>query len=122
MGCLFEGHWYNKQLTTNPNKSDKSVNATALAMLLLHDAPRYWHGHPKVERLEQCILIVARMLRNREGSFARILRDLGFVNPPSVVRSIRAPLEVMRQVPAKRPNTPVLWYLFYVMKHALLHL
>ena len=37
---------HNKQFTTNPDKNDKSLNATALAVLLLKDAPRYWHGHP----------------------------------------------------------------------------
>ena len=37
---LWMDNWYNKQFTTNPDKNDKSVNATALAVLLLKDAPR----------------------------------------------------------------------------------
>ena len=56
---------YNKQFTTNPDKNDKSLNATALVVLLLRDAPRYWHGHPNLEELERRVPIVARMLSNR---------------------------------------------------------
>ena len=41
---LWMDNWYNKQFTTNPDKNDKSLNATALVVLLLKDAPRYWHG------------------------------------------------------------------------------
>ena len=73
-------NWYNNQFTTNPDKNDKSLNATALAVLLLRDAPRYWHGHPSLEELERCVSVVARMLGDTEGTFARILRDLGFAN------------------------------------------
>ena len=36
---LWMDNGYNKQFTTNPDKNDKSLNATALAVLLLHDAP-----------------------------------------------------------------------------------
>ena len=75
---LWMDNWYNKQFTTNRDKNNKSVNATALAVLLLRDAPRYWNDHPNIEELERCVPIVARMLSNTEGSFARILRDLGF--------------------------------------------
>ena len=38
---LWMDSWYNKQFTTIPDKKDKSLNATALAVLLLKDAPRY---------------------------------------------------------------------------------
>ena len=93
---LWMDNWYNKQFTTNPDKNDKSLNATALAVLLLRDAPRYWHGHPNLEDLERCVPIVARMLANTEGSFARILRDLAFASARPVVRNIRAPLDVIR--------------------------
>ena len=44
------------------------------------------------------------MLRNTEGTFARILRDLGFASTRPVVRNIRAPLDIIRPVPAKRPH------------------
>ena len=44
-------NWYDKQFTTNLDKNEKSLNATALAVLLLQDAPRYWHGHPSPEEL-----------------------------------------------------------------------
>ena len=37
---LWIDNWYNKQFTTNPDKNDKSLSATALADLLLRDAPR----------------------------------------------------------------------------------
>ena len=43
------------------------------------------------------------MLANTEGSFARILRDLGFASTRPAVRNIRAPLDSIRPVPAKRP-------------------
>ena len=70
-------NWYNKPLTTNPDKNNKSLNATALAVLLLRDAPHYSHGHPSLEELQQRVPVVARMLGNTEGTFARILHDLG---------------------------------------------
>ena len=38
---LWMDNWYNKQFTTNSEKNDKSLNATALAVLLLRDAPGY---------------------------------------------------------------------------------
>ena len=44
------------------------------------------------------------MLGNTEGTFARILRDLGFTSTRPVVRNIRAPLDIIRPVPAKRPH------------------
>ena len=50
------------------------------------------------------ILCVARMLGNTEGTFARILRDLGFASTRPVVRNIRAPLDIIRPVLAKRPH------------------
>ena len=101
---LWMDNWYNKQFTTNPDKNDKSLNATALAVLLLRDAPRCWHCHPSLEELEQRVTVVARMLGNTEVAFARILRDLGFASTRPVVRNIRAPLDIIRPVPAKRPH------------------
>ena len=99
---LWMDNWYNKQFTTNPDKNDKSLNATALAVLLLRDAPGYWHGHPSLEELEWRLPVVARMLETTEGTFARILRDLGFASTRPVVRNIWAPLDIIRPVPAKR--------------------
>ena len=55
---LWMDNWYNKQFTTNPNKNDKSLNAIALAVLLLKDAPRYWHGHPSLQELERRVPVV----------------------------------------------------------------
>ena len=101
---LWMDNWDNKQFTTNPDKNDKSLNATALAVLLLKDAPRYWHSHPSLEELERRVPAVARMLGNTEGTFARILRDLGFASTQPVVRNIRAPVDIIRPVPAKRPH------------------
>ena len=97
-------NWYNKQLTTNSDKNDKSLNATALAVLLLGDAPRYWNGHPRLEDLEWRVPVVARMLGNIEGTFARILRDLGFASTRPVVRNITAPLDIIRPLPAPLSN------------------
>ena len=101
---LWMDNWYNKQFTTNPDKNGKSLNATALAVLLLKDAPRYRHGHPSLKELERRVPVVARMLGNTEGTFARILRDLGFASTRPVVQNIRAPLDILRPVPAKRPH------------------
>ena len=101
---LWMDNWYNKKFTTNPDKNDKSLNATALAVLLLGDAPRYWHGHPSLEELERRVPVVARMLGNTEGTFARILHDLGFASTRPVVRNIMAPLDIVRPVPAKGPH------------------
>ena len=101
---LWMDNWYNRQFTTSPDKNDKGLNTTALAVLLLKDAPRYWHGHPSQEELERRVPVVARMLGNTEGTFARILRDLEFASTQPVVRNIRAPLDNLRPVPAKRPH------------------
>ena len=87
---LWMDNWYNKQFTINPDRNDKSLNATALGVLLLRDAPRYWHGHPSLKELERRVPVVARMLRKAEGTFARILRDVGFASTRPVVRNIRA--------------------------------
>ena len=103
-GALWMDNWYNKRFTTNADKNDKSLNATALAVVLLKDAPCYWRGHPSLEELERHVAVVARMLGNTEGTFARILRDLGFASRRPVVRNIRAPLDIIRPVPAKRPH------------------
>ena len=92
---LWMDNWYNKQFTRNPDKKDKCLNATVLAVLLLRDAPRYWHGHPSRKELEQRIPIVARMLGNTEGTFARILCHLRFASTRPVVRNIRAPLDIV---------------------------
>ena len=97
-------NWYNKQFTTNPDKTDKSLNAKALAVLLLQDAARYWHGHPSLEELERRVPVVGRMPGHTKGTFARILRDLGFASTRPVVRSIRAPLDIIGPGPAKRPH------------------
>ena len=64
-------NWYNKQFTTNPDKNDKSLNATDLAVLLLRDAPRYWHGHPSLKELERRVPIVARMFGEHWGNLCR---------------------------------------------------
>ena len=42
------------------------------------------------------------MLGNSEGSCAPILRDLGFASTRRLVLNIRAPLDIIREVPAKR--------------------
>ena len=94
----------NEQLTTNPDKNDNRLNATGLAVLVLRDAPRYWHGHPRLEELERGVSLVARMLTNTEGTFARILRELGNASTRPVVRNIRAPPDIIRPVPVKRPH------------------
>ena len=101
---LWMDNWYNKQFSTNLDKNDKSLNATALAVLLPRDAPHYWHGHPSLEELERRVPVVARMLGNTEGTFARILCDLGFASTRPVVRNIRALLDIIRPVPAKTPH------------------
>ena len=101
---LWMDNWYNKQFTTNPVKNDKSLNATAFAVLLLRDAPPYWHGHSRLKQLERRVPVVARMLGNTEGTFACILRDLGFASTRPVVRNIRAPPDIIRPVPAKGPH------------------
>ena len=101
---LWMDNWYNKKFTTNPDKTDKSLNATALAVLLLQNAPRYWHGRPNLEEPERRVGVVAPMLGNTEGTFARNLGDLGFACKRPVVRNIRAPLDILRPVPAKRPH------------------
>ena len=101
---LWMDNWYNKQFTTNPDKNDKSLNAIAFTVLLLRDAPGYCHGHSSLEELERRVPVRARMLGNTEGTFARILRDLGFASTRPVVRIIRAPLDIIRPMPAKIPH------------------
>ena len=101
---LWMDNWYNKHFTRNSDKNDKSLNATASAVLLLKDASRYWHGGPSLEELERRVPVVAHMLGNTAGTFARILPDLGFASTRPVVQNIRAPLDIIRPVPAKRPH------------------
>ena len=98
-------NWYNRQITTSPDKNDKSFNTTAMAVLLLSNAPRYWHGHPSLEEVERPIPIVPRMLGNTRGTFARIFRDLGFVSTRPFMRNMTAPLDIIREVPSKSPHS-----------------
>ena len=104
VGVSWMENWYNKQFSTNPHKKDKSVSVTVLAVLLRRNAPHYWHGQPGLKKLERLVSIVAGMLGNTEGTFARILRDRGFASTRLVVRLIRAPLDIIRPVHAKRPH------------------
>ena len=101
---LWMDNWYNQQFTRSSDKNDKSLKATVLAVLLLRDALRYWHGLPSLEELKRRVPVVAHMLENTEGTFARILRDLGFASTRPVVRNIRAPFDIIRPLPAKRPH------------------
>ena len=56
---LWMDNWYTKQFNTNPDKNDKSLNATALAVLLLRDIdydPEEWEseaGTPKKGRTKK---------------------------------------------------------------------
>ena len=50
-------------------------------------------GIPSSRRYLPTYLVVARMLGNTEGTFARILRDLGFASKRPVAPNIRAPLD-----------------------------
>ena len=100
---LWMDNWDNKEFTTSHDKNDKTLNATAMAVLLLRDAPRYCHGHPSLKELERRVSIVARMLGKTQGTFVRILCDLGLASTRLVVRNIRAPLDIIGEVPARRP-------------------
>ena len=55
---LWMHNWYNKQFTTEDDNNDKSLNATAPAVLLLQDAQRCWHLHPNVQELERPFLLL----------------------------------------------------------------
>ena len=101
---LWMDNSYNKQFTTNPDKNDKSLNETALAVLLLQDAPRYWHGHPSLEELERRAPVVARMLGNTEGTFACILHHLGFASTRPVLQNIRTPQSVFLKTNQNVPS------------------
>ena len=101
---LCMNNWYNKQFTTNPDINDKFLKATELAVVLLRDAPGYWHGHLNLEELERRVPIVGHMLGITEGCFASILCDLGVASTHPFVRNMRATLDIIREVPAKRPH------------------
>ena len=62
---LWMDNWYNKQFTTNSDKKEKSLNATALAVLLLWD-------HAGLKELERRVPVVASMLGNTKGTSARM--------------------------------------------------
>ena len=77
-------NWYNKQFTTNPDKNDKSLNATALAVLLLRDAARYWHGHPSLEELITMQITVGALLLGMGPHIRRLNKkchSLGMARP-----------------------------------------
>ena len=97
-------NWYNKQFTRSPDENDKSRNTIVLAVFLLHDAARYWLGHPNLNGVERRVPIVAPMLGNTEGACARILHDLGFASTRPAVRNIRSPLDIICEVSASRPH------------------
>ena len=43
---------YKKHINRSAEKKDTFLGPTALAVLLLHHAPHYWHGHPNLEDIE----------------------------------------------------------------------
>ena len=98
VGARAVGPWVGEQkpLGKSSLRGNPSPESTYL--------PTYWHGHPSLEELERRAPVVARMLGNTEGTFAHILRDLGFASTRPVVGNIRAPLDIIRPVPAKRPQ------------------
>ena len=61
-------NWYNTRFTIHPDKTNRSLNATTLAVPQLLAAPAHWHGHSTVEQLEKRVPIVACMLTNTEDS------------------------------------------------------
>ena len=105
VGCVVDGQLVQQTIyKKKPGKNDRGLNATVLAVLPLQEAPRKWHRHPSLEELERRLLVLPPILGNTEGTFARILCDLGFASTQPVVRNIRAPLDIIRPLHARRPH------------------
>ena len=102
-------NWYRAQYTTHPDKSNRSQNCTARAVLQLKQRPTYWAGDRAVEDLEARITTVTRALQQRERRTPQTLRDMG--NADGCVPdtgNLRALLDVRRdtrtmQAPVWRP-------------------
>ena len=109
---LWIDNWYQAQYTTDPDKSDRSQNCTAMAVLQLKQRPTYWAGHPAIEDLAARITTVARALQQRERRIPQTLRGMGYTDGcvPDT-GNVRAPLDVRRdartvQAPVWRPFAP----------------
>ena len=77
---LWIDNWYRAQYTTHPDKSDRSQNCTAMAVLQLRQRPTHWAGHPAIEDLATRITTVARALQQRERRIPQTLRDMGYAD------------------------------------------
>ena len=94
---LWIDNWYRAQYTTHPDKSDRSQNCTAIAVLQLKQRPTYWAGHPAIEDLAARITTVAQALQQRERRMPQTLHDMGYADGsvPDTGNG-RAPLDVRR--------------------------
>ena len=92
---LWLDNWYQAQYSTHLDKSDRSQNCTAIAVLQLKQGPTYWAGHPAIEDLAARITTVAKALRQRERRIPETLRDMGYADGcvPDI-GNVRAPLDV----------------------------
>ena len=111
---LWIDNWYQAQYTTHPDKSDRSQNCTAMAVLQLIQRPTHWAGHPAIEDLAARITTVARALQQRERRMPQTLRDMRYVDEcvPDT-GNVTAPLDVRRD--ARTVQAPV-WRLFALSK------
>ena len=113
-GVLWIDNWYRAQYTTHADKSDRSQNCTAMAVLQLKQRPTYWAGHPAIEDLAARITTVARALQQREESIPQTLRDMGYADGCAPdTGNVRAPLDVMRDA---RTVQALVWRPFALSK------
>ena len=109
---------YIKQYGTHPTIRDQSANCRALCVVEIPCRLPYFIGHPTIHVLIGSIGNVAAALVRTKRSFRGLVRDLGlFVDRPSPIPSIRAQLDIVRDLvrtPGWRPllltTHQVSWY------------
>ena len=101
---------YIQQYATHPRIQHQSQNCTALCVVEIPCRLPYFRGHPTIDVLVSSIGNVAAALVRMKRSFRGIVTDLGLLaDRPAPIRSIRAPLDIVRDPvlnPGRKPLLP----------------
>ena len=95
--CVWIDNCYIQQYGTHPTIQVQSQNCIALCVVEIPCRLPYFRGHPTIDMLISSIGSVAAALVSMKRSFHGIVTDLGLLaDRPAAIRSIAAPLDIVR--------------------------
>ena len=102
--CISIDNFFIKLYGTHPTLQNQSQNCTALCVVQILCRLPYFRGHPTIDVLIGSIGSVAAALVRMKRTFHGIATDLGLLaDRPAAKRSIRAPLDIVRD-PVPNPG------------------